>query len=472
MNELLLVILIILFSGFMIYKILNKNPQSHINKIDTSVINKIPKIEISLDELAQNLWLKYNETVIKNYYEMIESSSSPNNIETQKNTLTNIETNKTTSHSIELISSAPNDLDTSYPTLIEMNFQETLKNDEPIYLVWKEYFLPYSQQIKEQKVDLYLKEGLNILSKEGNCSSLTGVSTENKQQYDVEIEDFSLYKDLLSKVSLKEHTLNVIRIISEDSKKIFENSENHMPKVLFLALFHDIGKIPNYFNIDPKSHSLTSASVLNMIAEKLKIKPFWFEEAIQVIREHHISGSKNIYKKLLRGADKKARLIEISRLLSDYTIKPLKEWFSLDEFLRDLYNTINIDHYGPKWYAFHYNDIIYVKPDRALDLIDEQRKRKKVLSYEFLTKNDRQKAITFLLTLLEENEMLAYELQKEDNSINLPKFRILIKDGKTFNINLIPIKISIYEQNQIKELKRRLHSSYFSNIEEVKLIQK
>lgn len=405
-------------------------------------VYSLPKLTIPLEELAHHLWLKTEKRKTCQVTETVFNISEKTVQDLSKSEKTEVS-------------------DENLPFL----------TDEILFQIWNDIVLPYKEEIQEQKVLDLVKEGLNILYVHGNCPSLTGVS-EKETFSDVETEDYALYKDILVKTTLKEHTVNVIRITVDIVKQSFENHEKHIPRMLIIALYHDLGKIPEYQKIyGAKAHPLISANLLGKIASETQNQPFWLDEAIQIIREHHIPGEQNPLKRILTQADKKARLIEISKTLSNYKIAPLEEWFSVEELISDLSQVTNLDHYGPKWYAFSHNDVVYVKPDKLVELIDEQRKRKNILSPDMLTAKDKTLLIPKIVTFLKEKGLLAYF--KPDQQVNrIPKFRIYLKDGKSHEVLLIPIKITAFSEDQIQQIKNRLPASYFSAIAEIKLLSK
>lgn len=443
MIQIVLILIIVFSIAYLVYLLFfsSKKPV----KIDLSKIKNIPSMEIPLEELAKHIWLKYNDALAEQYYEVISSEKEPQS-----------------GNQNQEVSASQLYKRHEYETDID---EIAIEKDPVLSHLLKEIIIPYKNELENQKVFPLVKEALAILSKEGNCSSLAGVSTSNQEIDNFELKEYSFYKEVLAKVPLKEHTATVVRITIELLKKSFDTYASHVPKMLIVSLYHDLGKIPSlYQKFGQKAHPFVSANFLATLAQSHGVTPFWLEEAIQIVREHHIPGEKNVFKRILQEADRKARLFEISKSLSHYTVKKFEEWFSLDELIRDLAKVTNIDHYGPQWYAFSHKEIVYVKPLKLIDLANEQRERKKILSLEFLTEKDKTSLIPVIIEHLAKKNFLALS---HLNYSKIPRFKILLQDGKTFDITLVPIKLSAFSNEEIKEITNRLHATYFSNILEV-----
>ncbi|MCX8158611.1 MAG: HD domain-containing protein [Candidatus Diapherotrites archaeon] len=450
---------------------------------DPSTFNKsLPELEISLEELAKRIWLKFNDEISSRYYDLVILKPEENQINSPK---------EPSSETLPKTDFSQNDLTTSQPIPLEKEpseeivknfipatnkpeepfskeFFEILEQDQELAFLYDNVVKPYKKYITEQNVAPLIEEAIKILHIKGTCSSLSGVHAESIESD----SSYSIYKDVLSKVSLKEHTVNVAHIIVERSKFYFQNHTLNVPKLLVLSLYHDLGKIPEYsdsFKSKDLAHQYISANILTTIAQKHNVNVFWLDEVIKLIKEHHIGGTKDVFGKLLSEADKKARLIELSKYLSGFEVKPFELWFSLQEFLSDLTNYVNVDHYGPKWYAFSFNGVLYVKPDKIYDLVDEQRKRKKVLCEEFTTykdKESRSAIINKVIKMLASKNLLTFQ-PKTEIDIKCPKYKIFLKDGKSFEITLLPIKMSYYSEDEISSMEKRKWASFFSAILDV-----
>lgn|GEM_PF-365487 len=169
------------------------------------------------------------------------------------------------------------------------------RNDDVMefYLVYLRGRVWFSGKVREIIIDI-----LRILDEKGDCSSV--VSGRN-ESYEL---DKSLY-DLLSEISLREHSLRVAR-------KCFEFGVSGLsePKVVISALAHDLGKIPEYHKefYSLGDHPVISVQVLRGIR--------WFkdlsyaEEIERAILYHHKTGKGELVE-ILKKADAGARREEV-----------------------------------------------------------------------------------------------------------------------------------------------------------------
>ena len=447
-----LILLIITCLLLYIIYVLSFSKKERRKTVNLNILKELPQLEVDLELLAKSIWLKHNENLAQVYYEFVEKTPSGQLLPEDSEPLA---TESTVQDSITEMPA------TSSPSQPEKEKTTYTFNDQITKQIWEEFVLPYHSVYESQNALPLIKEGLSVLEQKGDCPSLTGVSPGENPE--IELEELNIYKEILSKVSLKNHTYHVINISVNKIKTNFNNYENHIPRVVVTALYHDLGKIPEYWlSGGKKAHQYVSANLLSAIAVSNNAKPFWLDEAIQIIREHHIPNPSNTFAKILQEADRKARLLEISQHLSDFSIKPFESWFSVKELLDDLAEVVNEDRFGSKWYAFSFKDIIYVRPEKLVELADEQRKRKKVLCEELLGEKEKYQIVYKILEILQAEKILIEG--KTSKTPKPQKFKIHRNDGKVFELHLVPVKMSIYDDNTIKKIKNRLGVTYFSSI--------
>lgn len=459
MVKILLILLIATF-GYLLYLLFFPKRK---DKLLSSQLKQIPEIQVKIEDLANHIWLKHNDELAKTYYEIIEKTEqTPTQELPQTQLIENI--------SSDLTNSLPDH--TTSPLDSQITQQHTVSfSDQTVREIYKEFVQPFEIYYKEQNALNIVLEGLSLLDKYGNCSSLTSVSPKDSEYLDTELEDLNLYKDILAKVSLKDHTYHVVSISFQLLKEKFSEYQINVPRIITAALFHDIGKIPElWLSSGRKAHNYVSANILHSIAKEVNSSPFWLDQVAQIIRDHHLPSTKDPFVRILQEADKKARVLELSQSLSQYNIIPFDNWFSIDEFLKDLAKEVNNDKHGVKWLAFSFKDIIYLKPDGLYDLVEIQRNRKKAISEEFIwqKREEKMKIILKIVNLLNSKEILVEGLI-DPKTNKIPKFKIYRKDGRTYSMSLIPIKLTIYESNTAAEIQQRFNVSAFNVIENVTL---
>lgn len=436
--------LVFIFLGiiilYLIYKFF-KVPK--VNRVNVSGLNNFPELEVSLKELAEKTWLKYNDEMYKEY-EAVLKSEIPEPTMPPKETVKIKKNNETETFLFE--------------------------KDEILFSLWKDCVVPYIEEVERQDAFEIMVKGFNLLYEKGSCPSVGVKIRENEPEDTTENESYVLYKDLLTKVSLKEHISHVVRYSVDYSKEFFQSPEVHVPKIILCAIFHDVGKIPEYRMIyNYQAHPFVSANVLNQLINECQKKPFWMDEVIQIVKEHHLPGEQNIYKKLLKKADKNARMLEISTKLSGYTLKNLDSWFDINEFLNKIAGYINDDRFGNKWYGFSYEGVVYLRPDKIIDILEEIRQEKKIISPELLNKEDHEKVVEFILKILVDSDFVVYSTS--DRSLRRPqRFTILLKDGKSFVTYLIPLKTTVFSESERKMIEgKKAVSNLCASIAGIKL---
>ncbi len=164
--------------------------------------------------------------------------------------------------------------------------------------------LPYQAQFAKHQA----LEGINglfeMLLKHGHCPSVR-VLHKNKSF------DLSAW-DVLSRVSLIEHSSNVARIAIEIVRKTSScDKEINMAMVIAAALAHDIGKLPIFG--DPytfASHPLSSSRFVCQCF--FDAHRHWTENVAQIVVNHH-RPTENKLCKILQKADRQSREQELLR---------------------------------------------------------------------------------------------------------------------------------------------------------------
>jgi len=130
---------------------------------------------------------------------------------------------------------------------------------------------------------------------------------------------------------------------------------------------------------------------------------------------------------------------------------------------------VNDDRFGNKWYGFSYEGVVYLRPDRVIDVLEEMRREKKVISPELLNKEDHEKVIALLIKTMTDSDFVAYSTP--ERKIRKPqRFTILLKDGKSFTTYLIPLKITAFSESDRRVIEgKKAVSNLCASIAGVKI---
>jgi len=327
---------------------------------------------------------------------------------------------------------------------------------ESLRKLWNEIVTPYYDEYRLQNALPLLIEGFALLDRHFNVSSFSGVEEDPETVQIVE------YKDIIARISLGEHTINVVNFIVEDVKKTYYSPESHIPRFVLAALFHDIGKVREYQEkyTGARSHAHASAGIFLSISRKVyeDSPPGWIDEVAQAIREHHIPTRYDLALALKR-ADMKARTLEVALYLGNVEIRDVEDWFDVNLFKEELYNHLNVDQIQPI-VGFTFRDRVFVQKSGLLYLVDIQRKRKNVLSHEFLYQEGQEAIKNKVTKILSANGLTVTDR-------GWKKVILVLRGGRTREAYLLVLKGSIFTQEEMRELETRRLGSSFSNIVQV-----
>ena len=327
---------------------------------------------------------------------------------------------------------------------------------EPLKKLWNEVVTPYIEEYKLQNFLPLVVEGFVLLDKHFNVSSLSGVEEDPET---VQITD---YKDVIAKVTLGEHTINVVKRVVDEAKKVYYSPEAHIPKLVAAALFHDIGKVREYQQkyTGNRSHSFTSANILLSVVQNLYKNdiPAWVEDVAQAVREHHIP-TKNEIASILKRADTRSRALEVALHVGNLELKDVEQWFDLNEFKKDLFTLLNVDQAQPV-VGFTFGNCVYVRKQGLIHLVDLQRRRKNVLSHEFLYNEGLEEVKNKVTKIL-----ISQGWTVSDKGWH--KKTIYYRGKPPYEFYLLVLKGSIFTPEELQELETRRQGSIYAGITQV-----
>jgi hypothetical protein len=368
------------------------------------------KIVLSLDELCP-IWIKYNSsfkpaTVVKETTEATDTDPK--------------ETNASIPHSesAELAGDLP---PSSRAVMTVQAF--------------------YGEVIEPHKEALAgVLEGINrimeILEQYGDCPSVVNALADSEKKVATRVGD------ILSKVTLRDHTFNVARIALRLLKETYHDPVGYIPAVIIATLGHDLGKIPQLRKHDKyvkADHPLTSVSIVEEIFEKDK-DAHWLKMVVKAIGEHHQSATDQL-SELLKEADGKARQLEIEQAEKRASLA-WEEWFDCKELLRRVGATVNVTQTGSAFRAFSVNDAVYCDPTFLYETAGAMAAEKGVIDIALLRDTDKDKALRRIVESLRKSDVLTLELGK---AYTTRKYEVQVEQGKSKRTFLVPVKASAFE---------------------------
>jgi len=377
---------------------------------------KREEIRVGIAELAP-IWLRYNQ------------SFSPQKVSKVEGTSESVRTGET----------RPEPTETSFFS----------------HEVLREFFEPYRLLFESQGARDGFISLLEFLDRYGSSPSIVMIKSDS------EADELYSVSGILQKVTLREHSLNVARIMLKLIRETYKDYENLIPRTLVVSLSHDIGKAPVlresglYAKAD---HPIISAQKLGEIFSGRE--PLWLQSALEIIKEHH-GPTRNPFTLLLIKADSRAREMEIAALSKELKAVEWNEWFDVKRFLEILLPEINLIKTGNKWNALSYSSLVYFQPDFLYECARRLANEKKVIDMILLKVSNKQEAIKKMVESLRQARILSSDLGERQwgrsYEIRSERFR-----KKMF---LIPIKIDAF--GVLPHVIERRKEGYLETIERV-----
>jgi CRISPR-associated endonuclease Cas3-HD len=267
--------------------------------------------------------------------------------------------------------------------------------------------------------------------------------------------------DILSKVTLRDHTFNVARIALRLLKDTYHDPVGYVPAVIVAALGHDLGKIPEFRSRDryaKADHPLTSVSIVEEIFEKDK-DAHWLKMVAKAIGEHHQSATDQL-SELLKEADGKARQQEIEQAEKRASLA-WEEWFDCKELLRRVGATINVTQTGSAFRAFSVDDAVYCDPTFLYETAGAMAAEKSIIDVSLLRDTDKDKALRRIVESLRKADVLTSELGR---AYTTRRYEIQVEQGKPKKMFLVPVKANAFENRAAFEEIKASHPPFIKGI--------
>jgi hypothetical protein len=299
----------------------------------------------------------------------------------------------------------------------------------------------YGEVIEPHKEALVgMLEGINkmveLLERYGDCPSVVDTMADSEKKVATRVGV------ILSKVTLRDHTFNVVRIALRILKDTYHDPVGYVPAAIIAALGHDLGKIPQLRSQDKyvkADHPLTSVSIVEEIFEKDK-DAHWLKMVVKAIGEHHQSTTDQL-SELLKEADGKARQMEIEQAEKRASLA-WEEWFDCKELLRRVSATINVTQTGNAFRAFSVDDAVYCDPTFLCETAGAMAAERGIIDITLLRETDKDKALRKIVESLRKSDALTSELGK---AYTTRRYEIQVEQGKPRRPLLVPVKASAFE---------------------------
>lgn len=299
----------------------------------------------------------------------------------------------------------------------------------------------YDEVIEPHKETLAgMLEGINrimeLLERYGDCPSVVDVIADSEKRAATRVGD------ILSKVTLRDHTFNVARIALRLLMDAYDDPVGYIPVVIIAALGHDLGKIPQLRSLGKyvkADHPLTSVSIVEEVFEKDK-DAHWLKMVAKAIGEHHQSATDRL-SELLKEADGKARQLEIEQAERRASLT-WEEWFDCKELLRRVGATVNVTQTGSAFRAFSVGNAVYCDPTFLYETAGAMAAERSIMDVSLLRDTDKDKALRRIVESLRKADMLTSELGK---AYTTRRYEIQVEQGKPKRAFLVPVKASAFE---------------------------
>ncbi len=311
--------------------------------------------------------------------------------------------------------------------------------------LWDDCIAPYLTVIDAQGARPVIEELLKLMEEHGHCPS---VATGRE---DAESTDLYGVRDSLAKVSLKEHTFSVVRIMVDMVKEQYLDDESMMPLAITVGLAHDLGKIPQYrltgvYN--SHEHTLVSMGKLQELFAGFPVA--WQKAALSAVRDHH-SRSNDQLTLLLKSADQRARAMELAGSVGECEVMPFERWFDPERFLKEyVAPEINVAQTN-KWQAFTLKGVVFVRPEFLFEGVKRMCRDMKVLEMGFVYESEKDGMVRRIVARLREGGYVHDMLPAGRSSLYF-ELKTSVGGGRKVKAVLVPLKGDAFD---VLELEKR-----------------
>ncbi len=353
---------------------------------------------ITLEDLAQNLWLKHNHAM-----KTARQSIAVQKPKVQEPNVSPPVVSTPASSQLELLPTTA-EVELSPPPFSKSESVQPVSMGS-FFVV--DFVTPYEAILQQQGVRDVIMRIIEMLEEHGACPSIVLEGVE----HDEEARELAVIRKTLGKITLKDHTHRVTTLAIEGLKSTYRDWEPLLPKLLVVALGHDLGKIPAFRQASQYTladHPSISAMKLRELVAK-EDEPFWWEEALGIVKGHHRKTTQP-FAAVLRQADTKARELEVVRGANNLTLKPWDSWFQVPAVLDQLKDRINVVQRNRACDAFTLKSVVYCQPDAVFRAVQTCAKAAQVIDLSLIRSGDREMVLRQVVEAFRQAEILADDI--------------------------------------------------------------
>ncbi len=303
---------------------------------------------------------------------------------------------------------------------------------------------------REALVKNNMLEGLNrimdLLEQHGDCSSVAVLP------WDSEKGELKRVGDILSRVTLREHSFHVTRIALGLLKDAYKDPVGYIPLMLIAGLGHDLGKIPALRKEGPYAkadHPRLSVAALEEIFAR-DVQSHWFSMVRKAVAEHHESTT-DLFSTLLKEADGRARQLEIDEERHRASLS-WETWFDVTTFLAMVGAKVDVIQTGHLWYAFSIDGTVYCDPTFLYETAGALALTKNVLDISLLRDTDKDRALQKIVRSLRRANAVTAALGE---GYTTRRFMVEIEQAPPTKMSLVPLKAEAFPNHaQFEETKK------------------
>lgn len=335
----------------------------------------------------------------------------------------------------------------SFSSVQEDSYGQTADDPKSIWhqSLLLEFYEPYKNLFRTQNAHEGYLSILEILDREGDCPSV--VSQDRYKDYYP-----SQFFEILKKVTLRAHSVNVARQMLKLLKKEYLDYENLIPKALIVSFGHDLGKSPPLClnnGYSKGNHPILSAQKVEEIFW-LKGSPFWFPSALEMIKNHH-RFTKDSLTLLLQKADSLARQEEALAGMPGFRSVKWDDWFDPFGFLLFLEPHINEVGFPGKWESFSFCSVVYFLPDYLYKMAREFALKNRVLDMSLFLASEKKEVLRKIVSSLDRVSHIPDGLWEG----SVGRYYEIRTDTSRRRLFLIPVKIEAFGMaNEIEKRKK------------------
>jgi HD domain len=264
-----------------------------------------------------------------------------------------------------------------------------------------------------------LAELLRILYDGGEVPSLVGLSGKT---YDGEYKKLSQHKpflEILEKVSLYDHTYNVLKAVLDTAENDMRRYELFIPSIITAALAHDLGKIPSLWSassLRKNGHEAVGAATLESLLVGHRNEEFT-KSVLNAVRYHHANIEIDTVARIILDAEAKARESEIIAADPRFTVKPLRDWLDLAklaELLLPAVNQLIIKNRQAKWNAISFQGVVYCMPNHVRRLLSRLAMENHIIDCRLAraSREDNRSMLADFADMLRDRGLLAWRISE------------------------------------------------------------